>query len=199
MRFATHVANLTYEQIPDDVRTKAKLILRDAIGNEIAASAISEPAKRVVALVKEWGGAPQSTIIGHGMKVPTPHAALVNAMEVPAIEGRSFNLIDAPLLTATEYLSELQKLTKYPLRVSPSPILKFYLSDLAKWTVKMAVRHPDRSRVPSYSDWESRTQKAYFNCDRTRADLKWAPASDRKRMIDDGIGTALEPWLEAIR
>jgi 2-methylcitrate dehydratase PrpD len=86
MRFATHVANLTYEQIPDDVRTKAKLILRDAIGNEIAASAISEPANRVVALVKEWGGAPQSTIIGHGMKVPTPHAALVNAMMGHGIE-----------------------------------------------------------------------------------------------------------------
>lgn len=126
-------------------------------------------------------------------------AALVNAIEVPAIEGRSFNLIDAPLLTAMEYLSELQKLTGYPLRVAPSPILKFYLSDLAKWTVKMAVRHPDRSRVPCYSDWESRTQKACFNCDRTRADLKWAPASDRKRMIDEGIGTALEPWLEAIK
>ena len=125
--------------------------------------------------------------------------ALVNAIEVPAIEGRSFNLIDAPLLTAMEYLSELQRLTKYPLRVMPSPILKFYLSDLAKWAVKMAVRHPDRSRVPSYSDWESRTQKAYFDCDRTRADLKWAPASDRKRMIDEGIGTALEPWLEAIK
>jgi hypothetical protein len=42
LRFATHVANLTYEQIPDEVTTKAKLILRDGIGNEIAASAISD-------------------------------------------------------------------------------------------------------------------------------------------------------------
>jgi 2-methylcitrate dehydratase PrpD len=86
MRFATHVADLTYEQIPDDVRLKAKLILRDGIGNQIAASAISEPASRVVELVKEWGGAPQSTIIGHGIKVPTPHAALVNAMMGHGIE-----------------------------------------------------------------------------------------------------------------
>ena len=86
MRFATHVANLTYDQIPDEVRTKAKLILRDGIGNEIAASAISEPASRVVELIKEWGGAPQSTIIGHGIKVPAPHAALVNAMMGHGIE-----------------------------------------------------------------------------------------------------------------
>jgi 2-methylcitrate dehydratase PrpD len=86
MRFATHVADLTYDRIPDDVRTKAKLILRDGIGNQIAASAISEPANRVVELVKEWGGAPQSTIVGHGIKVPTPHAALVNAMMGHGIE-----------------------------------------------------------------------------------------------------------------
>ena len=40
----------------------------------------------MVDLVKEWGGAPQSTIIGHGMKVPTPHAALVNAMMGHGVE-----------------------------------------------------------------------------------------------------------------
>ena len=86
MRFAEHVAALRYEDIPDDVTAKAKLILRDGLGNQIAASAISEPAKRMVELVKEWGGAPQSTIVGHGVKVPTPHAALVNAMMGHGIE-----------------------------------------------------------------------------------------------------------------
>lgn len=126
-------------------------------------------------------------------------AGLMKAMEAPDIEGRSFNLIDAPLLTATEYLNELQNLAGYPLRVVPTRIANFYLSDLAKWVVKMGVRHPDRNRVPSYADWESRTQKAHFNCDRTRADLLWAPASDRRRMIDEGIGIALQPWLQAIK
>jgi 2-methylcitrate dehydratase PrpD len=86
MRFAEHVAALAYEDIPDDVTLKAKLLLRDGIGNEMAASAISEPANKVIALVKEWGGAAQSTIVGHGMKVPTPNAALVNAMMGHGIE-----------------------------------------------------------------------------------------------------------------
>lgn len=86
MRFAEHVAALTYDKIPQDVVAKAKLILRDGVGNELAASAISEPANAMVTLVKEWGGAPQSTIIGHGMKVPTPNAALVNAMMGHGIE-----------------------------------------------------------------------------------------------------------------
>jgi 2-methylcitrate dehydratase PrpD len=86
LRFAEHVASLEYKNIPGDVTIKAKLILRDGIGNEMAASAISEPANKVIDLVKEWGGAPQSTIIGHGMKVPTPNAALVNAMMGHGVE-----------------------------------------------------------------------------------------------------------------
>lgn len=86
MRFAEHVANLAYDNIPAEVTAKAKLILRDGVGNEVAASAISDPANAVVSLVKEWGGTAQSTVIGHGFKVPTPHAALVNAMMGHGIE-----------------------------------------------------------------------------------------------------------------
>ena len=80
LRFAEHLATIDYDELPQPVAEKAKLILRDGIGNQLAASAISEPANAVVELVKEWGGAPQSTIVGHGRKVPTPHAAMANAM-----------------------------------------------------------------------------------------------------------------------
>ena len=48
------------------------------------------------------------------------------------------------------------------------PIWKFYLADLTKWVVKVLVKHPDGARIPSFSDWESRTQKAYFDCSRAR-------------------------------
>ena len=36
-------------------------------------------------------------------------AALIRGIEVPAIEGHSYNLIDAPLATANDYLDELQR------------------------------------------------------------------------------------------
>ena len=125
-------------------------------------------------------------------------AALARAMEVPGIEGRSYNLIDAPLLTARDYLAGLQARGGLRLTVLYQPIWKFYLADLAKWAVKVAVRHPDGARVPSYADWESRTQKATFDSARARAELGWTPASDRQRLLDEGIGVPLKPWQDAI-
>jgi nucleoside-diphosphate-sugar epimerase len=68
---------------------------------------------------------------------------------------------------------------------------------MAKWAVKVAVRHPDRIRIPSYRDWESRAHKAHFDCKRARMELGWTPVSDRQRMIDEGIGGSLESWLGA--
>jgi len=126
-------------------------------------------------------------------------AALVRGIRVPGIEGRSYNLIDAPLVTANDYLDELQRRAGIKLTVYHRPIWRFYLSDLGKWVIKVAVRHPDRVRVPSYRDWESRTQKAIFNCDRTRNELDWIPAGNRRTLFDRGIGDALDSWLSATR
>jgi predicted dehydrogenase/nucleoside-diphosphate-sugar epimerase len=125
-------------------------------------------------------------------------AALVRCIQTEGIEGRSYNLIDVPLLSAREYLGELQRLAGIKLTIYFRSILWFYLSDLLKWAVKLAVGHPDRARIPSYRDWESRTQKAIFDCSHAREDLGWAPSSDRQRMINEGIGGSLKSWLEAI-
>ena len=86
MRFAEHLAALIYEDLPAEVVEKARLIIRDGVGNEIAASAIAEPARRMVDLMTEWGGAPESSVIGYGLKLPAPHAAMCNAMLGHGIE-----------------------------------------------------------------------------------------------------------------
>ena len=124
-------------------------------------------------------------------------SGLVRAMEVPGIEGRTYNLIDAPLLSARDYVAGLEKLGGFKIEAHARPIWRYYLDDLSKWPVKVAVGHPDAQRVPSYSDWESRSQKAIFDSSRTREDLGWTPISDPERMIDEGIGGSLAGWLEA--
>jgi predicted dehydrogenase/nucleoside-diphosphate-sugar epimerase len=124
-------------------------------------------------------------------------AGLVRAMEVPGIEGRSYNLIDRPMLSARDYIAGLERTGGFRIDTRPGSIWRFYLGDLLKWPVKLAVGHPDAQRVPSYSDWESRTQKAVFDCSRTREELGWSPISDPDRMVADGIGGSLAAWLAA--
>ena len=85
-RFASLAANLKYEDIPAPVVEKAKLIIRDGVANQIAASAISEAAKAMVKLAHEWGGAPQSTVAGFGYKLPAPMAAMCNGMMGHGVE-----------------------------------------------------------------------------------------------------------------
>jgi predicted dehydrogenase/nucleoside-diphosphate-sugar epimerase len=126
-------------------------------------------------------------------------AALIRGLEVPDIEGQSFNIVDRPLLTANDYLAELQQRSNVKLTILHRPIWQFYLADGVKWLVKVAVGHPDRKRIPSYSDWESRTQKAFYDSAAARGQLGCELQSNRDRMTEEGIGGSLEEWLRATR
>jgi len=121
-------------------------------------------------------------------------SALVQSIRKPDIEGRTYNLVDLPMLSAQDYLAELQSQTGSKLDVRYPSILTFYTIDLVKWLIKVIVRHPDRARVPSYRDWESRTHKAVFDCALARTELCWKPASDKQRLIKSGIVRALQTW-----
>ena len=77
---AEHISTIKFEDLPADVIKSAKQHILDGIGNQIAASAISEPAKTILKLLKQWEGAQESTVVGYGYRLPSPSAALVNAM-----------------------------------------------------------------------------------------------------------------------
>lgn len=120
--------------------------------------------------------------------------ALLLAAEAPGLEGQSFNLVADPCLTAREYLDELDRCGGFRLRRLPTSILRFYAVDLAKWVVKLLVRHPGR-RFPSYRDWESRTQRATFDCTRAKTRLGWKPTADRDELVRRGIHDPLKELL----
>jgi predicted dehydrogenase/nucleoside-diphosphate-sugar epimerase len=122
-------------------------------------------------------------------------AGLIAAMETPGIDGRSFNLVGDPLLTAQEYLDELDRAGGIKIQRHATPISRFYRMDMLKWMVKVAVRHPER-RLPSYRDWESRTGLALFDCTAAKTVLRWEPVTDRQELVRRGIE---EPMREYFR
>jgi nucleoside-diphosphate-sugar epimerase/predicted dehydrogenase len=121
-------------------------------------------------------------------------SGLIAAMETPGIEGRSFNLVGEPMLTAQEYLDALDKAGGIRIQRHATPIARFYLLDMTKWLVKVAVRHPER-RMPSYRDWESRTGRAVFDCSAAKNALGWRPVSDRAELVRRGIEEPFEEYF----
>jgi nucleoside-diphosphate-sugar epimerase len=135
---------------------------------------------------------------------------LIAAMDTPEIEGRDFNLVadqyantqvangqvtNAHGLSAQEYLDELDRAGGMRVQRYATPIPQFYLLDMLKWIVKVAVRHPER-QMPSYRDWKSRTQQAHFDCTAAKTVLKWNPVSERSEMVRKGIEEPLREFLK---
>ncbi len=120
-------------------------------------------------------------------------AGIIAAMDTPGIEGESFNLVGDPMLSARQYLDELDRFARIRLTRIPTPIYRFYMTEMGKWIIKMMVRHHNRI-MPSYADWDSRTQNAYFNCDKAKRMLNWRPTDEREVLIDKGIRVPVEEF-----
>ncbi|MBN2194668.1 MAG: NAD-dependent epimerase/dehydratase family protein [Polyangiaceae bacterium] len=119
---------------------------------------------------------------------------ILAAIDAPDdIHGDSFNLIGDPILSANEYLDELERQAGVKIQRYHPPILAFYAESMFKWVIKVAVRHPDRI-MPTYRDWVSRTQMGRFDCSKAKRVLGWRPESDRARLVEEGIVAALPAW-----
>lgn len=82
---ADFIADFDYSYLPSELNRRLKVLLFDAVGVILAGS--SAPGIAPVAeLIREWGGAPESTALVFGGMVPAPSAALLNGTMLHARE-----------------------------------------------------------------------------------------------------------------
>ena len=76
--FARYLLDTRLEDVPPVVIAATKRSLFDTVGVMLAGSGPHGGAHRVVRMLSMWGGLPSSTVIGHELRLPAPHAAFAN-------------------------------------------------------------------------------------------------------------------------
>ena len=90
--------NTRYEDIPADVIEGAKILLKDAIAVAVAGTG-AEGVDSALKVVRKWGGAPESSVLVFGDKLPAPHAAFVNSVMTHA---RDYDEVQLDAIVHTE-------------------------------------------------------------------------------------------------
>jgi 2-methylcitrate dehydratase PrpD len=74
-----HVADTGFDAFDAGTVARAKVRILDSLGN-IAAGHRAQGNDALLGLAARWGGAPESTVLVHGTRLPAQHAAMVNAV-----------------------------------------------------------------------------------------------------------------------
>jgi 2-methylcitrate dehydratase PrpD len=83
--FAKYLTTTRYEDLPTAAVASAKQEVLDSLATALGGSTKAGVGE-LVDMVKEWGGAEQSTVIAYGLKVPAPNAAQVNGTMIHALD-----------------------------------------------------------------------------------------------------------------
>ena len=120
---------------------------------------------------------------------------LANAIGNTKCLGKTYNLIDRPLLSAVEYIDACSEASGTQIQAVKTPTYKYFVNDALKSAAKFAIKHPNRA-IPSYRDWKARSHCSVYDASDTIDDLDWKPASSREKMIEKGI---VKPMAETLR
>jgi len=82
---AENIARTDFEGLPERTVNNTKRLILDSLGVALAGAHAKE-CLLLIDLVRHWEGRPESTIIGHALKAPSPMAALINGTIIQALD-----------------------------------------------------------------------------------------------------------------
>ncbi|MGY6703317.1 NAD-dependent epimerase/dehydratase family protein [Roseinatronobacter sp.] len=145
--------------------------------------------------IGRWHGAGAVRIWGNGRnKLPfvlneDVARALVLMARTDGIEGQSFNLVGAPILSAQDWFEAIATHTGTRISVSKGNLGLFWGMDWVKYALKRYALKRGGLERPLLADWRSRAHLSPFDNTRARQALGWTPETDR----DAFIRKALDP------
>jgi 2-methylcitrate dehydratase PrpD len=111
-KLARHAATLSYEALPPALVHLIKQCIMDTLAVAIGASTLSPEAKLVHRYVSSVGGAPESTMLGFGGKVPAPWAAFMNGSLGHMLDYDDLGASHVSVATVPVALAVAEKLKK---------------------------------------------------------------------------------------
>jgi 2-methylcitrate dehydratase PrpD len=107
LTLARFAAELEFDLLPDEVTRLLKNLLLDSVGTTLAAGTLGEGCSQLVALARNLGGTPESTLFGYGDKVPALTSALVmgglmHALNYDAVGPAHLGLVIPAAIAAAE-------------------------------------------------------------------------------------------------
>jgi 2-methylcitrate dehydratase PrpD len=103
-----------YEDLPKAAVESAKQEVLDSLATALGGSSKAGVGE-LVAMVKEWGGSKQSTVIAYGFKCPAPNAAQVNGTMIHALDyddGHQVALVHIGCVTVSTAFAAAERMGK---------------------------------------------------------------------------------------
>ena len=121
--------------------------------------------------------------------------AMARAIDIPGIEGKSYNLTSKPSITANEYLDEFEHHAGIKIKRVPTPSWRYFAEALGKWAIKSIGRDPNAA-FPSYADCQGRSFAATFDASKAEKELGWSPVQDRPTLVKEGIYVPVDEFVD---
>lgn len=80
-----HILDTPFEAFSEETIEAAKMRLVDALGCTVSGSGVAQNDALTI-LFQEWGGAPQATVLGSGLKLPLAQAAMINSLQTRSFD-----------------------------------------------------------------------------------------------------------------